>query len=67
MPLYEYRCAACEHRFEVLQRVGQGSEGLECPGCGETEVEKEYSTFASSVAGGSSVGGGACASPGRFT
>ena len=67
MPLYEYRCAACENRFEVLQRVGQGSEGLECPDCGETEVEKEYSTFASSVVGGSLVGGSACAPSGRFT
>ncbi len=67
MPLYEYQCADCETRFEVLQRVGQGSEGLACPDCGETEVEKEYSTFASSVAGGSAAGGGACASSGRFT
>jgi hypothetical protein len=49
----------------VLQRVGQGPEGLECPDCGETEIEKEYSTFAGSVAGGS-LGGG-CAPSGRFT
>jgi putative FmdB family regulatory protein len=67
VPLYEYQCAACENRFEVLQRVGQGPEGLVCPACGETEVEKEFSTFASSVAGGGSAGGGACASSGRFT
>ena len=67
MPLYEYQCADCETRFEVLQRVGQGSEGLACPDCGETEVEKEYSTFASCVAGGNSAGGGACAPSGRFT
>ena len=67
MPLYEYQCASCDNRFEVLQRVGQGSEGLACPDCGETEVEKEYSTFASCAAAGSSAGGGACASSGRFT
>ena len=68
MPLYEYQCAGCDTRFEVLQRVGQGSEGLECPDCGETEVEKEYSTFAGCVAGSSPAGGGACApSGGRFT
>ena len=66
MPLYEYQCAGCDNRFEVLQRVGQGSEGLECPDCGEAEVEKEYSTFAGCVAGSSSPGG-ACASSGRFT
>jgi uncharacterized membrane protein len=50
----------------VLQRVGQGPEGLECPNCGQTEIEKEYSTFAGSVAGGS-LGGGGCAPSGRFT
>jgi hypothetical protein len=45
--------------------MGEGSEGLACPACGRLEVEKEFSTFASSVAGG--AGGGACAPSGRFT
>lgn len=69
MPLYEYHCAGCGSRFEVLQRVGQGSEGLECPACGTTDVEKEFSTFAGSVAGGVSFGGGGggCAPRGGFT
>jgi len=65
VPLYEYRCSTCGSRFEVLRRLGQGAEGLSCPECGNSEVEKEYSTFAGSVAGGSS--GGACAPSGRFT
>jgi putative FmdB family regulatory protein len=67
VPLYEYHCADCGTRFEVLQRVGQGPEGLECPDCGKTDVEKEYSTFAGSVAGGASLGGGACGPSRRFT
>ncbi|HXY42165.1 MAG TPA: zinc ribbon domain-containing protein [Vicinamibacteria bacterium] len=66
MPLYEYRCAACGHRFEVLRRVGQDKAGLACPECGWAEVEKEYSTFAGTVAGSSPSGGG-CAPSGRFT
>lgn len=66
MPLYEYQCAACDHRFEVLQRVGQGPEGLQCPDCGESEVEKEYSTFAGCVSGGGSAAA-ACGPSGRFT
>jgi putative FmdB family regulatory protein len=64
VPLYEYRCATCGTRFEVLRRVGQDATGLVCPECGRPDLEKEYSTFAGAVSGGS---GGGCASPGRFT
>ncbi len=67
MPLYEYRCATCGSRFEVLRRVGQGTEGLACPQCGRGEVEKEFSTFAGSVAGGGTGGGSSCSPSGRFT
>ncbi len=67
MPLYEYRCTTCGHRFEVLRRVGQDAAGLACPECGRAEVEKEYSTFAGGVAGGGASGGGGCAPSGRFT
>ncbi len=66
MPLYEYRCAACGSRFELLRRVGQGSEGVACPECGQADVDKEFSTFASSVAGGG-TGGASCSPSGRFT
>jgi putative FmdB family regulatory protein len=66
VPLYEYRCSTCGSRFEVLQRVGAGSEGVSCPECGKTQVEKEYSTFAGTVAGGGS-GGGSCSPSTRFT
>ena len=65
MPLYEYRCAACGRRFEVLQRVGAGAEGLTCPGCGRPDPEKQFSTFASS--GGDGLGGGGGCGSGRFT
>ena len=58
MPLYEYRCHACGHRFEVLQRIGEGAEGLVCPECGERDLEKQFSTFAS--AGGDQTTGPIC-------
>lgn len=67
MPLYEYRCSSCGSRFEVLRRMGQGSDGLACPQCGREEVEKEYSTFAGASAGSASSGSGGCAPSGRFT
>jgi putative FmdB family regulatory protein len=56
MPLYEYRCRSCGHRFEQLQRLGEGSEGVECPRCGEREAERQLSTFAAAAAGGTSGG-----------
>lgn len=69
MPLYEYACKDCECRFEILQRIGEGSEGLECPECESRELEKQFSTFASSsTEGGSSfsTAGGGCGT-GGFT
>ena len=52
MPLYEYVCQQCSKRFEVLQRMGATSDGLSCPACGVTEVNRAFSTFAASVSSG---------------
>ena len=46
MPLYEYGCHACGRRFEQLQALGAGSEGVRCPECGAETVERQLSTFA---------------------
>lgn len=62
MPLYEYRCTSCGHRFELLQRLGEGSEGVECPRWGESKAERQLSTFAAGAASGAS---GAFSSGGR--
>ncbi len=59
MPLYEYSCRACRERFEVLQRMGEGSESIRCPECGAAEVERKLSTFAAAVGHGGSSGGAA--------
>jgi len=32
MPLYEYQCDACEHRFEVIQQYKDAPIGV-CPKC----------------------------------
>jgi putative FmdB family regulatory protein len=49
MPLYEYRCSNCGERFEVLQRMGAGAEGVSCPRCGAETIQRVHSTFASAV------------------
>ena len=62
MPLYEYACTACDHRFEILQRLGEGADGLDCPACGAHELEKQLSTFAANATdggGSASLGAGA--------
>ncbi|MFQ5527848.1 MAG: zinc ribbon domain-containing protein [Thermoanaerobaculia bacterium] len=51
MPLYEYACTDCGHRFEILQRIGQTADGLKCPECDAERLEKQFSTFASSSDG----------------
>lgn len=64
MPLYEYRCRDCNHRFEVLQRMGDGPEGLLCPKCGAQEPSRQFSTFATAATtSGSAMPSGGCGAP----
>ena len=68
MPLYEYACTDCGHRFEILQRLGEDAAGLKCPRCEAENLEKQFSTFASSSDGKSaSVPAGACGGGSGFT
>jgi putative FmdB family regulatory protein len=39
MPIYEYRCQACGHQEEFLQRVGEPPL-TECPVCGKPTFHK---------------------------
>jgi putative FmdB family regulatory protein len=43
MPLFEYRCADCDHAFEILMRA---DTKLECPACHGAHLEKQLSVFA---------------------
>ena len=42
MPLYEYLCDACGHRFEIIQKYSDPPVGT-CPQCGGT-VSKQISS-----------------------
>jgi len=42
MPLFEYQCKTCGHRFEALV---VGCRTPACPRCASEELEKQYSTF----------------------
>lgn len=43
MPIFEYRCTACESEFELLIR---GASTPVCPSCGSTSLERQISMFA---------------------
>jgi putative FmdB family regulatory protein len=42
MPIYEYRCTTCDHRFEELLSTST-SPAPACPECGATAVERLWS------------------------
>jgi putative FmdB family regulatory protein len=43
MPLYEYQCEKCAHRFEVIQKFSDGPVEV-CPKCGGGPVMKLLSS-----------------------
>ena len=50
MPLYEYRCTACEHTFELRQKFSD-PPATECPKC-TGKVTKLISSSAFALKGG---------------
>jgi putative FmdB family regulatory protein len=46
MPIFEYRCESCGHKFEAILL---GERTPECPKCHTEKLEKQLSTFAVSA------------------
>lgn len=74
MPMYEYGCAECATRFDLLRRMDQDDTGILCPQCGSEHVHRKLSVCASfskdssspastvmAGGGGGCCGGGGCA------
>ncbi len=40
MPIFDYRCEACGHSFDVLQKVAEGPL-RKCPECGKLKLKKQ--------------------------
>jgi len=66
MPIYEYRCPKCNHKFEVFQSLGSSNDSLNCPICGEAKPNRMFSVFGSAGIN-SSVSSSGCSSSGPFT
>ncbi|MHB8109671.1 MAG: FmdB family zinc ribbon protein [Syntrophorhabdaceae bacterium] len=59
MPIYEYTCRKCGNEFEVIIF---GNDVPECPACGDSDCQKNMSSFGFSMgdkfkASGKSGGG----------
>ena len=39
MPLYEFQCAKCGHRFEKIQKFSD-PDPKKCPECGSAKIER---------------------------
>ena len=61
MPLVEFECETCSHRFEDLVRR---QESPPCPSCGGTRLRRLLPTFGVSVPPPGSSGAGSCGSCG---
>lgn len=75
MPLYEYRCADCDARFEKLTTFQKADDGVACPKCGGSRSRRLISVFASfsassegsvePISGGGCACGGSCSCGGH--
>ncbi len=53
MPIYEFRCNACQEIFEHLAITSGEVVEIRCPSCGGDELSRVMSTCASVVSGSS--------------
>ncbi len=51
MPIYEYRCDACGHELEKIQRMSD-TPLTDCPDCGESELRRLVSAAGFRLKGG---------------
>ena len=45
MPLYEFRCASCGERFEIISSDAERDENAVCPSCGGRDVSQVFGGF----------------------
>tara|TARA_Y100000031_G_scaffold117095_1_gene129886 strand:- start:1 stop:216 length:216 start_codon:yes stop_codon:yes gene_type:complete len=48
MPIYEYICPDCGHKFDLLKTFGQIDEEVVCPRCNKS-AERQLSVFGHSL------------------
>lgn len=58
MPLYEYICQQCQHRFDALRPMSSADAPIACPYCGGQETRRAISLFAAIGSEGVIAGSG---------
>ena len=51
MPIYEFQCNACGHRFDELMRLSD-PDPANCPACGAAQVQRRVTAPTFRLAGG---------------
>jgi len=55
MALYEYKCARCEERFDLMRSMNAADEPARCPERGSEESRRLISTFTAVTPGASAL------------
>ena len=55
MALYEYKCADCEERFDLMRPMSAADDAAQCPECGGTDSRRLISSFTSVTPGASAL------------
>ena len=66
MPVYEYECKACGHRFELRRSMSDSDDQVQCPACGARKPKRVFSVFGT-VGSSADLSSSACGPSGRFT
>lgn len=64
MPIYEYVCAECGHKFEKLVLSSRRAKEIRCPQCGSLSTDKAISVFSSAVTSSGAGSAANCAPSG---
>jgi putative FmdB family regulatory protein len=51
MPIYEFECSQCGHRYDRLQKLSD-ADPVDCPECGAPKVHRRVSAPSFRLAGG---------------
>jgi putative FmdB family regulatory protein len=60
VPIYEFECKNCGHKFEIIMRASASKENVTCPKCQAKNPDRLMSAF--SAGSGSNSGGFSAAS-----